>query len=124
MAKFYTKLKAKGGIINDLYLQGITPTSEMIDSQQTNAAIIFRSLTSKYSIDEAIDVPTQSFIPFNLSLQMDGFSGAKIYEKFTINSEILPPGYPAVLNFVIKGLTHNISGGGWVTNIESLTLAR
>ena len=52
------------------------------------------------------------------------FSGAKIYEKFTINSEILPPGYPAVLNFVIKGLTHNISGGGWVTNIESLTLAR
>jgi hypothetical protein len=122
MAKFYTKLKAKGGIINDLYLQGITPTSEMIDSQQTNAAIIFRSLTSKYSIDE--DIPTQSFIPFNLSLQMDGFSGAKIYEKFTINSEILPPGYPAVLNFVIKGLNHNISGEGWITNIESLTLAR
>jgi len=122
MAKFYTKLKAKGGIINDLYLQGITPTSEMIDSQQTNAAIIFRSLTSKYSIDE--DIPTQSFIPFNLSLQMDGFSGAKIYEKFTINSEILPPGYPAVLNFVIKGLNHNISGEGWTTNIESLTLAR
>jgi len=122
MAKFYTKLKAKGGIINDLYLQGITPTSEMIDSQQTNAAIIFRSITSKYSIDE--DIPTQSFIPFNLSLQMDGFSGAKIYEKFTINSEILPPGYPDVLNFVIKGLNHNISGEGWVTNIESLTLAR
>jgi hypothetical protein len=122
MAKFYTKLKAKGGIINDLYLQGITPTSEMIDSQQTNAAIIFRSLTSKYSIKE--DVPTQSFIPFNLGLQMDGFSGAKIYEKFTINSEILPPGYPNVLNFVIKGLTHNISSEGWVTNIESLTLAR
>jgi len=122
MAKFYTKLKAKGGIINNLYLQGITPTSEMIDSQQTNAAIIFRSLTSQFSIDE--DIPTQSFIPFNLSLQMDGFSGAKIYEKFTINSEILPPGYPAVLNFVIKGLTHNISGEGWITNIESLTLAR
>ena len=122
MAKFYTKLKAKGGIINDLYLKGVTPTSEMIDSQQTNAAIIFRSLTSKYSIEE--DVPTQSFIPFNLGLQMDGFSGAKIYEKFTINSEILPPGYPETLNFVIKGLTHNISGEGWVTNIESLTLAR
>ena len=122
IAKFYTKLKAKGGIINDLYLQGLTPTSEMIDSQQTNAAIIFRSLTSQFSIDE--DIPTQSFIPFNLSLQMDGFSGAKIYEKFTINSEILPPGYPAVLNFVIKGLNHNISGEGWTTNIESLTLAR
>jgi hypothetical protein len=122
MAKFYSKLKAKGGIINDLYLQGITPTSEMIDSQQTNAAIIFRSLTSKYSIDE--DVPTQSFIPFNLNLQMDGFSGAKIYEKFTINSEILPPGYPDVLNFVIKGLSHSIDGSGWTTNIESLTLAR
>lgn len=122
MAKFYTKLKAKGGIINDLYLQGITPTSEMIDSQLTNAAIIFRSLTSKFSIEE--DIPTQSFIPFNLSLQMDGFSGAKIYEKFTINSEILPPGYPDVLNFVIKGLNHNIDGEGWTTNIESLTLAR
>ena len=55
---------------------------------------------------------------------MDGFSGVKIYEKFTITTDILPPGYPETLNFVIKGLGHSISNDSWTTNIESLTLAK
>ena len=124
LAKAYTKLKAKGSIIYNLYREGITPTSEMIDSQQTSASTIFRAISSKYSIDEENPTPTQSFIPFDLNLEMDGFSGAKIYEKFTITTDILPPGYPETLNFVIKGLGHSISNDSWTTNIESLTLAK
>jgi hypothetical protein len=47
------------------------------------------------------------------------FLELRIYEKFTVSPEILPLSYPR-LNFVVKGLKHNISTGGWKTSIESL----
>lgn len=118
----YISLKKPGGIIQAFYGQAKTISSEMINSQQTVASSVFRYYISEYSLTGK--TPTQPFIPFDLGLEMDGFSGPRIYEKFTITSEILPPGYPETLNFVIKGLNHNITDSGWTTNIESLTLAR
>jgi hypothetical protein len=118
----YIGLKKPGGIIQAFYNQAKTISSEMTNSNQTVASSVFRYYISEYSLTG--QTPTQPFIPFNLGLEMDGFSGPKIYEKFTITTEILPPGYPETLNFVIKGLSHNIDGNGWTTSIESLTLAR
>jgi hypothetical protein len=118
----YIGLKKPGGIIQSFYTQAKTISSEMTNSNQTVASSVFRYYISEYSLTGK--TPTQPFIPFNLGLEMDGFSGPKIYEKFTITSEILPPGYPETLNFVIKGLNHNIDDKGWTTSIESLTLAR
>jgi hypothetical protein len=118
----YISLKKPGGIIQAFYGQAKTISSEMINSQQTVASSVFRYYISEYSLTGK--TPTQPFIPFDLGLEMDGFSGPRIYEKFTITSEILPPGYPETLNFVIKGLNHNITDSGWTTSIESLTLAR
>ena len=118
----YIGLKKPGGIIQAFYNQAKTISSEMTNSNQTVASSVFRYYISEYSLTG--QTPTQPFIPFDLGLEMDGFSGPKIYEKFTITTEILPPGYPETLNFVIKGLSHNIDGNGWTTNIESLTLAR
>ena len=78
---------------------------------------MFNFVVSNYAVTE--DKPTQTFIPFDLGLDFDGFSGLRIYEKFTVSPEILPLSYPR-LNFVVKGLKHNISTGGWKTSIESL----
>lgn len=118
----YISLKKPGGIIQAFYSQAKTISSEMTNSQQTIASSVFRYYISEYSLTGK--TPTQPFIPFDLGLEMDGFSGPKIYEKFTITTEILPPGYPETLNFVIKGLNHNIDDKGWTTSIESLTLAK
>ena len=120
--KGYESLKKAGGIIQYFYTQGNTISGEMTNSNQTVASSVFRYYISEYSLTGK--TPTQPFIPFNLGLEMDGFSGPRIYEKFTITSEILPPGYPETLNFVIKGLNHTIDDKGWTTSIESLTLAR
>jgi hypothetical protein len=117
----YIGLKKPGGIIQAFYTQAKTISSEMTNSNQTVASSVFRYYISEYSLTGK--TPTQPFIPFNLGLEMDGFSGPKIYEKFTITSEILPPGYPETLNFVIKGLNHNIDDKGWTTSIESLTFS-
>ena len=65
---------------------------------------------------------TQGFIPFSMNLSMDGFSGLRIYEKFYITTEILPPSYPRTLSFICKGMTHTINNSGWKTTIDSLTI--
>ena len=118
MAESYNKLLSKDGVINKYYTLGQSPTKDVIDSQLSTAASVFNFIVSNYAVAE--DKPTQTFIPFDLGLDFEGFSGLRIYEKFTVNPEILPLSYPR-LNFVVKGLKHNITTSGWKTSIESLS---
>jgi len=67
--------------------------------------------------------PKTGFIPFNLSLTMDGLSGMKIGSKFFIDSSYLPSNYPNVANFLIKNLQHTINENGWNTKLESFCIA-
>ena len=65
---------------------------------------------------------TTGFIPFNLALQMDGMSGMKPYQKYTINNNFLPSNYPDLLDFYIKTITHDIANNDWTTTLESLAV--
>jgi hypothetical protein len=62
------------------------------------------------------------FLPFNLSLTIDGLSGIKIYNRFTADTEFLPPNYPSTIEFIITGISHEIKDNQWITNIESLAI--
>ena len=62
------------------------------------------------------------FLPFNLSLTIDGLSGMKIYNRFTADTEYLPANYPDTIEFIITGLSHEIKDNQWITNIESLAV--
>ena len=68
--------------------------------------------------------PSIGFIPFNLGLELDGISGIKIYNKFQIDSAFLPSNYPDSLEFLIKGISHQIIGNQWTTTIESLAVPK
>lgn len=68
--------------------------------------------------------PNAGFLPFNLSLTMDGLSGMKVYQKFTIEADFLPTNYPRALEFLIKGVKHRIESNQWITNIESMCVAK
>ena len=68
--------------------------------------------------------PGNGFIPINLQLTMDGLSGFKIYQKYTSEQEFLPTNYPESLDFIIKGITHNIENNQWTTVIESLGMPK
>jgi hypothetical protein len=80
---------------------------------------------------EKEQIPAPFFIPFNLSLDMDGLSGMVNYQRFAVNEAILPYSYrPAtnnnpkgVIDFLIKGISHEISQNKWKTKIESLTVS-
>lgn len=66
--------------------------------------------------------PTIGFLPFNLTLRMDGLSGMKVYQKYTIDTTFLPTNYPNNLDFLIKSINHSISNNIWETTIESLAV--
>lgn len=66
--------------------------------------------------------PTIGFLPVNLSLTMDGLSGMKVYQKFSVDSTFLPSNYPTSLQFIIKTIGHTIQNNKWETKIESLVV--
>lgn len=73
------------------------------------------------------NMPPPFFIPFNLSLSMKGLAGMVNYERFSITEQVLPYSYRSsdqggVIDFLIKGISHNISNDQWTTKIESLTV--
>ena len=68
--------------------------------------------------------PGTGFIPFNLSLTMDGLSGMKIGSKFEIDASYLPSNYPDIVDFLIKSLNHEIKDNRWITTLESYCIAQ
>ena len=68
--------------------------------------------------------PNGGFLPFDLSLTMDGLSGMKVYQRYIIDTEYLPSNYPNSLEFLIKGITNTIQNNQWTTNIESFAIPK
>jgi len=84
----------------------------------------YKSTLEKKKTNPNASSPIIGFIPFNLSLTMDGLSGIKVYQKFTINSQFLPSNYPDTLEFIVKGITNEIKDNQWITTIESLAIPK
>lgn len=68
--------------------------------------------------------PNSGFLPFDLSLTMDGLSGMKVYQKFTIDASFLPSNYPTSLEFIIKGISNTIQNNQWTTTIDSMAVPK
>jgi hypothetical protein len=64
------------------------------------------------------------FIPFNLTLTLEGLSGVKIYQKYVTDGSFLPSSYPNTLDFLVKGISHKISDNRWDTVLESLAVPK
>jgi hypothetical protein len=68
--------------------------------------------------------PTIGFLPFDLTLTIDGLSGMKVYQKYIIDTDFLPSNYPLSLEFLIKGITHTIQNNQWITTLESVAIPK
>lgn len=83
-----------------------------------------QAIKDKLSKYESLYIPNTGFIPFNMSITMDGLSGMKIYNKFYIDTEFLPSNYPKYAEFLIKNITHKIENNKWTTNLESIVTVK
>jgi len=115
-------------VINSLY-KDKTYSKDTIDSVRSSNRDVALYLTGNDALEG--NMPAPFFIPFNLSLLMDGLSGMRNYERFSITEQILPYSYRpnsttnrnGVIDFLIKGVSHSIKDNKWETKIESLTVS-
>jgi hypothetical protein len=103
--------------------------SELTNDITTTLRNTIESGEAYYSISQSLSNANNAsnlsgFLPFNLSLTIDGLSGMKVYQKFTVSNEYLPSNYPQSLEFIITSLTNTIQDNKWVTQIESLALPK
>ena len=69
--------------------------------------------------------PSPFFLPFNLNLEFEGMSGIKLFEKFRISDDILPPSYEKnSVDIIVKGVNHSVNEQGWTAVIDTLSVPR
>lgn len=97
---------------------------EIIETNLSVATEFFKYLRAKtYEKDpENYSSTANGFIPFNLSFTMDGISGIKIYNKIEVDTRFLPYNYPESLKFIVKKVSHKLSGNDWETTIDTTVM--
>ena len=92
----------------------------------TNFMTYFEQLvnTKQFLINSGSFSPNTGFIPFNMSITMDGLSGMKIYNKFNIDTRYLPSNYHETSEFLIKSIEHKIEHNKWLTTLESVIISK
>lgn len=111
--------------VNQLYKTGFY-AKDSVSSLRSNNRDIALYLTGNEALKEKM--PSPFFIPFNLKLDMQGLSGMRNYERFSITEAVLPYSYRSgdqggVIDFLIKGISHRISNNTWTTSLETLTVS-
>jgi len=70
-------------------------------------------------------VPSPFFLPFNLNLELEGISGIKLFSKFRISDDILPPSYEKdSVDIIVKAINHNVDIQKWSTTIDTQSVPR
>ena len=83
----------------------------------------FTKLILGICVQEKNSLPPPFFIPFNLQLTLDGISNIKLFQKFNISENVLPPSYlRGGVDLVVKAVNHSISPSGWDTTLETLSV--
>ena len=67
---------------------------------------------------------TVGFIPFKLSLTMDGISGIKIYDVLHVNTKFLPKAYGTTVDLIVTGISHKLANNDWETSIEATVMPK
>lgn len=96
----------------------------------TYSSIVQKGLELKKTEDFINNVKTTEtyqgtgYIPFNLSLRLNGLAGIKINQQFTMDTSYLPSNYPDTMLFLIKNLSHEIKNNIWTTQIETYAIGK
>lgn len=94
-------------------------TSEDISNSTQNIIDLFKYELGYYT--QQGNIGGVGFIPIDLNLTVDGLSGPRIYESYTIDDTTLPVHYKNNVQFITVGLSHKIDSNGWVTMLDSIS---
>jgi len=66
--------------------------------------------------------PSQGFMSLSLGLTLDGIAGLRIGDAINIDTRIFPVNYPTTLRFIIKSISHKLSGQDWETILDTVVV--
>ena len=66
--------------------------------------------------------PSQGFMSLSLGLTLDGLAGFRIGDSINVDTRIFPANYPATLRFIIKSISHKLSGQDWETTLDTVVV--
>lgn len=61
------------------------------------------------------------FIPIDINVTLDGIGGIRIYNQLVVDGKFLPQGYPDKVEFIVKGVQHQIQDNDWTTVISAVS---
>jgi len=102
--------------------------NEIYARRHFNAAYIdqYKSLFGQFmslcmgELVQQNQLPFSQFLPFDLTIEMDGLSGMKMWEKFLIDERVLPPSYGEdSVDIQISGINHTVDSNGWRTSLNT-----
>ena len=65
------------------------------------------------------------FLPFNLSMDIDGMSGIVMMQRFEIDQKILPPSYDKdSVEIIVKTVDHEVNVESWVTKLGTQSVPK
>ena len=116
-----------------IYIPSKMETGQTADTYNFTEKVC-KDLTENYTsylklvqgiLSEGGIIPSPFFLPFNLNLEMEGLSGMRLYEKFRISDDILPPSYEKDnVDIIIKAVNHSVNVQSWTTTIDTLSVPR
>ena len=66
----------------------------------------------------------QGMLPINISVELDGLSGIRIYDQLPVDTRFIPNYYPQTLYWIIKGVSHSITDNRWITKLETIAVPK
>jgi hypothetical protein len=94
-------------------------TSDDISNSTQNIIDLFKYELGYYT--QQNNIGGVGFIPIDLNLTVDGLSGPRIYESYTIDDTTLPVHYKNNVQFITVGVSHKVDNSGWVTMLDSIS---
>lgn len=102
---------------NKFWVDGISA-----DKSSENVSVVsefYKYALSRFSLLKSGGTTSAvGFIPFKMTLTLDGISGIKIYNVLRVDSSFLPQSYGNSLEFIVTAVNHTISDNEWKTELE------
>jgi len=96
-------------------------TSENLNALKESAKTFFRKLLSAYSNRNLV---TSTFLPFDMSLEIDGLSGFTVFNALRVNEDVLPVSYQNQgTSLMLSAMDQQIDDSGWKTTLSCITFS-
>jgi len=113
-----------GGVWEDVMddLEWLSEDLSTFNSQHTQYVQALMAYNSQPKEEGGMGKSVAFFLPFNLSIDIDGISGIRLFERFKIDDRVLPLSYESSkVDILVKSVDHDVSLNSWTTKIGTIS---